>query len=233
MKVAAGVPVRNAAARLQVTPSRVRALIRADLLQAEKIGDRWLVDASSLDRRSAAKAPVGRALKSTNAWAALLLASGANGRAASWLKQLSPWALSRIRSRLRKEGLRIMAPRLRGRAILHRFRAHPSDLAGIVQEPGVVRGGVSAAADYHIDISDPGTIEAYVSEKRLPKLKKKYFLEPSSSPNVILHAISGSWPFPPSSKVVPVAVAAFDLLEAEDERSRRAGEELLRHLERE
>ena len=231
MRVAAGVPVRDAAARLRVTPSRVRAMIRANILDAEKVGDRWLVDPSGLDRRSLAKAPAGRALKASNAWAVLLLASGADDRSASWLKRLSPWALFRIRSRLKREGIRSLAPRLRGRATVYRFRAHPSDLAGIAQEPGIVRAGASVASDYHIDISDPGTIEAYVSEKQVPQLKKKYFLELSSTPNVILHVVDGPWPFLPSAKVVPVAVAALDLIESGEERSHRAGEELLARLE--
>ncbi len=108
--------------------------------------------------------------------------------------------------------------------------AHPSDLPNIAAESGIVRAGVSAASD-NVDITSAGALEAYVSAKRLPRLVKKYFLEQSVNPNLTLHVVDGFWPFPLSCKVVPAAVVALDLMEADDERSRRAGVELLKRLE--
>ncbi len=68
------VPVSEAASLLHVNPSRVRSMIHAGILDAEKVGDRWLIDRASIERRAAAKAPAGRLLSHANAWALLPLA---------------------------------------------------------------------------------------------------------------------------------------------------------------
>lgn len=231
MKVGSGIIVRDAAAQLKVTPSRVRAMIQDGQLAAEKLGDRWLVDPTAVERRRLQSPPVGRFLASANAWAALSLASGASGRCILAGRKLSPSALSRVRSRLHSMRLVGIAPRLRGRASTQRFRAHPSDLPRITNEKGVVRAGVSAALEYNVDISAPGVIEAYLSAERLSRLQRKYGFEPSATPNVIFHVVDGDWPFVPSARVAPAAVVALDLIESGDQRDRRAGEELLRRLE--
>lgn len=47
--------VTAAAALLGVTPQRVRALIKAGMLEAEKFGERvWMIDAESAERRKKA-----------------------------------------------------------------------------------------------------------------------------------------------------------------------------------
>lgn len=231
--MSSGIPVREAAGRLKVNPSRVRAMIYKGQLVAEKVGDRWLVEPASVERRSAQKPPAGRGLARQNAWAALSLASGASGRSITVGRKLSPFAQSRVRSRLRTADLTALVPRLRGRATVQRFRAHPSDLRRITEEKGVVRAGASAAADYDVDIAAPGTLEAYVSAERLTKLQRKYGFEPSASPNLVLHVVDDVWPFASSAKVAPAAVVALDLIESDDQRSRRAGEALLKRLEAE
>jgi excisionase family DNA binding protein len=45
------ITVKQAAALLGVTPQRVRALIQAGFLEAEKFGRDWQVDAGSVERR--------------------------------------------------------------------------------------------------------------------------------------------------------------------------------------
>jgi hypothetical protein len=224
------IPSPEAAAKLGVNTSRVRNMIRAKLLAASKIGGRWLVDPASIERRKSLAAPVGRLLTPQNAWATLFLAAGEGVQATPWLARLSPSGLSRIRSRLRREGLAPLVPRLRNRSFTLQLRAHPSDVARLAQEPGIVLAGVNAAPDYNIDISAPGVIEIYVAANSLSELVEEYYLEPSSNPNAILHVVEGFWPFSTSARLVPASVAAVDLIEAEDERSRRAGWELLRRL---
>lgn len=232
MKEKGILPVSEAAARLQVSPVRIRAMIRGGIVEAEKIGDRWFVDKSSLERRKALKAPVGRPLAPLNAWGVLFLASRDFSQAApSYFQSISPWMRSRIRSRIRKEGLRWLVPRLYKRAAIERFRAHPSDLSNLLEESGVVRAGISVASQYSMDVSDSGVVELYVHEKQLPRLRRKYLLEPSVRPNVILHVVKGPWPFTKSAKFVPIAVAALDMLESDDPRSRRAGEAMLDRVE--
>ena len=55
--------------------------------------------------------------------------------------------------------------------------------------------------------------------------------ERSERANVVFRVVKDqSWPFPEGAAVAPPAVVAVDLLESEDERSRRAGAELLQRL---
>lgn len=203
-------------------------MINAGILEAEKVGDRWFLDPSSVDRRLRFSAPVGRSFSARNAWALLLLLNSGGRYSGKWLERLSPWARSRARTQLKSRDLSALVPRLRGRAIVRRLRAHPSDIARFAAEPGVVRSGVSAASDYDIDIVAPGEVEAYVPARLFPKLVKKYRFDMGPNPNVILHVVEDKdWPFSRSCKVAPPCVAAIDLIEADDERSRRAGRALL------
>jgi hypothetical protein len=222
MKPIPAMSVSDAAARLQVNPSRVRAMIQSSLLDAEKVGHRWLVDPASVERRARARIRSGGPLKPENAWAILLMKSG---ESVDWLR---PWARSRDRQRLSNSSIEQLAADLARRADLRRFRAHSSDLPRIAADPAIVLGGVSAASAHNLDVSAPGVVEAYVSNQHLPRLSKEYRLEPSSNPNVLLRAVKGRWPFPASARVVPAIIAAIDLLEADDPRSRRAGRQLLR-----
>lgn len=48
------ITVTAAAALLGVTPQRVRALIKAGILQAEKFGRDWQIDGESVERRKKA-----------------------------------------------------------------------------------------------------------------------------------------------------------------------------------
>ena len=200
-------------------------MIRCGILDADKVGHRWLIDPASVERRHSTEIGAGAPLRPESAWAILLLQSG---QAADWL---TPWGLSRTRRRLRNARLKAFAPRLRRRAMTHRLRAHPGDLARLAREPAVAKGGVSAAVAYDVHLSAPGVLEAYLPARHFPRLSRKYLLEPASDPNLILHVVDGHWPFPRSCKVVPAPVVAFDLLEADDPRTRRAGKELLERLE--
>lgn len=229
--------VAEAAARLGVSARRVRAMIDSGQLEARKLGGRWLVDPAAVDARQDAAAVAGRPLSVRSAWALLggqALPRGDSGRSAKGSSdRLLRWRTDRRLGRAPVgELLTGLAPRLWRRGRLHRLRAHPSDVSRILEEPDVVRSGVSAAAEYEADILAPGVAELYVSARRLPELRQKYLLESSRTPNVLLRAIEGSWPFPAGSRLAPPSAVALDLLEAEDERTRRAGRELLARLER-
>lgn len=217
--------VAEAASRLGVNQARVRAMIAAGLLDAVKISGRWLIPSSSLDRCKECVRPVGRPFSPANAWGLLMVAVGERPE---WV---SPWDLSRIRRRLREHGLVALAPTLRRRAVGHRFRAHPSDLERIRTEVDVIRTGVSAAGDHHLDILAPGQTEVYVPEETLRAVTKRYALQRSQRPNVLLRAVADLWPFDRSSSVAPASVVGVDLLDAEDGRTRRAGERLLEQVE--
>lgn len=96
----------------------------------------------------------------------------------------------------------------------------------------MVRSGVSAAADYCADIVASDFLEAYVPEARIAALASQYGLDPDAErPDVVLRVVDDAlWPFAPEIDVAPRPVVAVDLLEADDERSRRAGADLARDL---
>ena len=218
------VSVPEAAKRLSLHPSRVRAMAHARQLEAEKIAGRWLIRRASLERRQDADIVEGRPYSAANAWALLCLS---DGRPVDWV---GPSALSRLRGKLRSHGLLALAPRLRARAHRLSFRAHPSALQRIAQEPGVVKSGVSAASRAGIDIQAGRELEAYVSAAQADALAAKYHLEPSDRPNLILHVVGDDLPFV-WQNCVGRACIAIDLLESDDPRSRRAAMEFLKRLE--
>jgi hypothetical protein len=90
---------------------------------------------------------------------------------------------------------------------------------------------VSAAGDHGVDIVASDFLEAYVSEARIAALIDQYGLDPDAErPNVVLRVVGDAvWPFSPEMDVAPRSVVAVDLLEADDERSRRAGAALALH----
>jgi len=199
-------------------------MARAQQLEADKIAGRWLIHRASLDRRQDADIVDGRPYSAANAWALLCLS---DGLPVDWV---SPSALSRLRSKLRSHGLLALAPRLRARAHRLSFRAHPSALQRIAQEPEVVKSGVSAAFEAGSDIQAAEELEAYVSAARVDALASRYHLEPSDRPNLVLHVVGDDLPFA-WENCVGRACIAIDLLESDDPRSRRAARELLERLE--
>jgi hypothetical protein len=200
-------------------------LVVAGKLEAAKIGGRWLVDAASVARRTERPPPAGRSLSRANAWGLLLVAAG---QRPCWL---GPEDLSRVRRALREQGLLALWPRLGRRAVLHRLRAHPSDLERIATEAEAIRTGASAAQEHHLDLVGAGQLEVYLPEKRVLALVKRYALEPSDRPNVLAKVVADPWPFDAREPVAPASVVGVDLIESDDPRSRRAGEELLQQVQ--
>ena len=142
------VPVTEAARQLGVRRSRVHALVRAGVLDADRAGSQLLVDPTSLRRRLTAALPVGRPFAPRQAWALLALASDEPELIERCLRDLSPSSASRLRGRLRRESIAASAARLRARARTVRLRADPADLAEIASDLAIVRTGVSAATTY-------------------------------------------------------------------------------------
>jgi hypothetical protein len=136
--------------------------------------------------------------------------------------RVSPWMRWYLLNRARGRDWRDLAPRLRRRATVKRLRAHPSDLSRLAEEAEVVRTGVSAAREHGLDVEASGVLEAYVSAEALPRLTRRYLLEPSESLNVIVHVVSGAWPFPAGMRVAPAHVVALDLHDSGDQRTQRA-----------
>lgn len=211
--------VREAAERLGVSPGRVRQLIDAGSLAADRVGERWVVGDVSLVL--AGERRVGRPWSSGAAWGALWLAFG---RPAPWL---SPRERSRVRARLRG-GLEGLVVQLSRRADRLEFVAHPSALGRLVADRRAVLGGWSAAPAVGADLIGGEGVELYVLRADLDDVVAGFGLVAAggSVPNVVLHVVDW-WPFDAEERVAPPVVVALDLLEHRDDRSRRAGGELL------
>lgn len=215
------VGVQTAAKRLGVSPRRVRQMIADKKLPARRVGRAWAID--ERDIKPSARRPAHRPWKPASAWAVLAAAEGSSPP--------HPMAAhDRHRARKRAaEGLPAIAGQLSERAERRSFYAHPADLPRILSSAGAVRAGASAAADHGIDLVGGGPDEVYVSESALARIAASHHIEERSErPNLIMRVIADAdWPFPDGAQAAPLAVAAVDLLESDDERARRAAAEIL------
>lgn len=210
-----------------VHDSRVRALVAAGGLPGRKVANRWLIDLGAVERRLLHRRGRGRPLEPSNAWGLLFLASG----------EAAPWVASDVRSRLRRRlrerSLRHDLPRLAKRARVRYLAGGEGARRELLAQPRFVRSGISAAAHYGASLRSPRVLEGYLPESDLKRLSYKLALREVDEPeaDVILRGVAGLWPFERRA-VAPVAVVAVDLLDSADQRTRRAGEVLLRHLPR-
>jgi excisionase family DNA binding protein len=213
--------VAEAAVKLGVSERRVRQMLAEGVLPGERIGRAWVIDSKAIRQLSKRRPEVGRPWKAQSVWAVLALADGHD-------IELSPVEHSRARRRL-SGGLVNALGRLGARAERRDFYAHPSVLEHVARVPGVVRSGVSALREHHIDLVADGMLEAYMPASALLGLVDRFALEEGADrPNIILHVVDDAvWPFGPNVVVAPLPVVAVDLLESDDERSSRAGAELL------
>ena len=218
------VSVVEAAEYLEVSPRRVRQMLADELLAGRQIGREWVIERRALESLRRHRGPVGRPWRAPSAWAVLAIANGDGS-------DLSPMDRSRARRRLAEHGLAGLVARLGARSEMRRFYGHPSVFEPLAAEPDVVLSGVSAAANHGADVVASDFLEAYVPEARVAALINQYGLDPDAErPNVVLRVVGDAlWPFPPEMDVASRFVVAVDLLEADDERSRRAGADLARH----
>ncbi len=212
------ISVAEAAAQIGVSPRRVRKMLADDLLPGHRVGRGWAIEQRVLEYFRDHRAPAGRPWRASSAWAVLAIADGNES-------EMLPVDRSRARRRLADHGLAGLVDRLAARAQRQRFYAHPSILQRLEEEPDVVRSGASAAADYQADLIVSDFLEAYVPASRLRGFVDRYGLDANAEqPNVLLRAVDDVvWPFAPDAGVAPRAVVVVDLLEADDDRSRRAG----------
>jgi hypothetical protein len=215
-------PAADAARMLGLSLQRVRALVAEGELPGQKVAGRWFVDRSAVERRLRDPKLSGRPYSPAHAWGLIALAEGEQPK---WLDSSNR---SRLRRLLREHDLQDILPSLARRGRRLELRAHASDLPRIEAEPDVVRSGVSAASEHRLEIVAPGVLEAYVPARRLSQLERRYRLKSSADANVILHIVDGPWPFASDQRVAPRLAAVLDLLDDDDERSRRAAQRALK-----
>lgn len=128
-----------------------------------------------------------------------------------------------------------MAPRLDGRAGIHRFRAHPGEIAHLASEPNLVRSGISAAAALGFDLVAGREVDGYLREGELDRIVERHALEEAEGgANVILRAVpdGGRWERLEGRRFAPEAAVALDLSEEADARSAAAGKAGLKRIDR-
>jgi len=217
------VNVEEAASQLGVSSRRVRKMLADGLVPGLRIGRAWAVEQRLLDRFKDRRASTGRPWSPLSAWAALAAADGHDSA-------LAPVDRSRARHRLSERGLLGVVGRLASRAQRQHFYGHTSVLGRLENEPNLVRSGVSAAADHRADALASDFLEAYIPSSQAQGIIERYGLNADAErSNIVLRIVEDAvWPFPSDVRVAPRAVVAVDLLESEDERSRRAGLALAR-----
>lgn len=213
---------KDAAERMGINVARVRALIDAKVLVAEKIGGRWLVDEASV--REQIHRINGRPYSAKRAWGLLSLASG---RHAPWLSHSDR---SKLRKRMNDSTIREMAPRLRTRAEHHLFSAHSSELKRLLKDRRLVLTGPNAAEHHGLDLIVNDYLDAYIKASNLQSLTAKYFLERQRQGNICLRVIGEPWPFEKNELFAPRLVVALDLFTSKDQRFQRAGANMLSEM---
>ncbi len=229
--VANTITAREAAERLAVSTQRLRQLISAGDVRAEKHGHVWAVDPTSVDDYRRRRRPTaGRSLSPRMAWAALFSDFGA---AVSdelvdvfGLRRTEQSRLADLRKRDATDW-RWLAQR---RATAETFDTFDAFLDRIASRDDAVRTGVSAIADYNVDlVVHARHLDVYLPEEAVAELKNSMHLQATSTGNLTLRSISDldAGDFIMRRDVMPRSVVAVDLLDDSDTRTARAGCDLI------
>lgn len=183
------ISVADAAERLSIDPSRVRALLRCGGLSGRRVGRMWLVDADAVALRAEQPVAAGRPLAPWRAWALLAALEAASGRrvreGGPLVRSPSPSRVpvSQLLGHLRSGEL-IDAPAARWRDLLAAraevfdVHGHPAAIRRLMTHPGTLVGGAAEAARHGADlvvVADRHP-EIYVSGPALEALSLQLFL---------------------------------------------------------
>lgn len=221
---------REAAQRLRVNQSRVRALVAAGTLRSRRVGGQWLVDADSVDRQALFNeaAATSRAMSTRIAWGAGALA---DGHKAAWLTASER---TRLRKRLRgapnAETLQRWLSARSSEAV--RYKVADSDLEALLNTEGVVRTGVSAADAYALGLGAGGSGDAYVSHRVADRLVRDFYLIEGGSGNLTLRIVDHDFHTTTARRlhgqtVTTRLMVGVDLADDNDTRTRSTGRALL------
>jgi hypothetical protein len=214
--------VQEAAEQLAVTPGAVRQHVASGRLPAVKRGGAWWLDGHAVARMRRQPPGAGRPLTDQMAWAVILFASGEPllaqqlaardryvTRAKAWLRASQPLAG--------------YASRLRTRAEVEEFDAHPAEIDRIVERPDVLRTGISAGELIGLT-GGRGEAEIYASAAHRDEIVKRHALDPGAGPARVRWVSDGLWPVVQQAGDhgrAPQVAVLLDLLESDDPRARR------------
>jgi excisionase family DNA binding protein len=232
--MAVSITTNEAAERLEISTQRLRQLIAADEIHAERHGRMWAIDPASVEEYGRRRRPTaGRSLSMRMVWAALLSEFGTELTD----EVIGAFALGRTeRARLGKLSgrgaveWRWLAQR---RAKIQRFDTFDAYLDRVEKSEGFVRTGLSAIADHGVElVAHQRSLDVYASASIVADLVDAMRLTPTSTGNLTLRSIDhfdGSG-FVLERKVMPAAVVAVDLLDDADTRTSRAGIDLIESI---
>jgi len=206
-----------AAARLGVSQRQVQRLIGAgELPAARTAGDAWVVDALTVNSMARARPGRGRPWSPAAAWAALWRLSGLD---VDWLDRRTT---SRLDARLASIDAEELVHATRRRAAIHRFRVSDSFIEELTAS--LVRSGTSAMTAEVFGMGrDAARVEGYCDDGALAGLVHSFHLIDDARGNATLRAAPLlALPIGDRDRM-PVAVAAADLAESLEVRSRAAG----------
>jgi excisionase family DNA binding protein len=218
--------VPEAAAELGISADAVRKRIAAGRLSAQRRGREWWLDPRAVDRIARERGGQGRPLSSRMAWGILLLASGDETAAAAAVPNARSW--SRLHEWLASHSLAVDASRLRNRARVEDFDAHPSELARILDRQDVLKTGISAADEVGL-VGGALAAEFYAPASRREALIDEHVLENGPGPVRIRWVNDDVWPLldEDGDRRAPRVAVLLDLLEHDDPRARREAETAL------
>lgn len=219
------VSVSDAAQRLGVSEQRVRAMISADAIDAEKAGGVWWISAESLARMAALHRQGGRPFSPGSAWTLLLLASG---EPAAWASPKVRWRMTRA---LKESGLAGAFSKSARRATRHAYLAHQTELPHLAASDDLMLGGVSAAGVYRLGLQGGNEVEAYVALGMFERVAKRHGLVSGSEPNIVLRTVPDDIWALIRRPVAPIAAVLADLAEHPDARARRVAQEQASRLD--
>lgn len=216
----------DAAERLGISETRVRALIAAGTLKATRFSGRWIIDDASLALLAARDRPVGhRAMSPRVAWAVAALLDD----------QRAPWILGSQRSRLKpylteKVGVATWLARLARRADgTFDFRMHQHSVATLLADSRVRRSG----ADF-LEKNQRGLVGGFkraniwVARDDLDSLRVEYGILKSSLPNLRVRVLPSEVALCEEAlREVPRLVSAADLWDEGDARSRGVAADII------
>jgi len=219
---------RQAAEQLGVTQQRIQTLFSAGDLRGRKVAGRLVIDTTDVQARLLRRPGAGRPQAARVAWATLWELSGER---AHWL---SASERSRLRTTIRRLNIEDIALRVRRRATLSQYRILPTYLERLAADTALVAGGVSAASAVGADIVAIGFAEVYADTPTHDRVVTQYALANASDDaeaNVNLRVVEDDLTFLLEGRThMPAAVAAADLMESPESRTRRAGTQLLTDL---
>ena len=218
------VTTAQAAQRLGVSTSRVRALIAAGALAATRAGSQWLIDVEDLDRHVnlIAAGATGRPFAPRIVWAAAALCDGLP----DGLKADDRY---RLRNRLAhasdsgSDTCALVRRWLSQRAQrVRRYRITTSALPELESAPGVLLTGISATDTYDLGLGTGGAADAYVSGQALGELVDALFLIDTVRGNLTLR-VTDTDLLCTGATSAPRLIVGADLADDTDARTRAAG----------